>query len=209
MVKYYYENLLSNQNLTATTNIAWVADITTLRLFRDQKAYIFLCIDIHTNYIVAALISKQPITAQSIIRSLERGIKQRLKISKKKLIIHTDRGTQFSSKMYNTFTKKYKDYFNPSMARENTSTDNSVADNSHNRWNNGVHNFMVLRRGRFIGSTCFNSSKLSSISKPISTDCKSTRFSKIQENTQQNVRRRRSNKESLRNFRRCKDFPKK
>jgi hypothetical protein len=37
MVKYYYENLLSNQNLTATTNIAWVADITTLRLFRDPN----------------------------------------------------------------------------------------------------------------------------------------------------------------------------
>lgn len=57
MVKYYYENLLSNQNLTAKTNIAWVADITTLRLFRDQKAYVFLCIEIHTNYIVASLIS--------------------------------------------------------------------------------------------------------------------------------------------------------
>ena len=27
MVKYYYENLLSNQNVTAMTNIAWVADI--------------------------------------------------------------------------------------------------------------------------------------------------------------------------------------
>jgi len=75
MVKYYYENLLSNQNLIATTNIAWVADITTLMLFRDQKAYVLLCIDIYTNYIVVALISKQPITAQSIIRSLKRVIK--------------------------------------------------------------------------------------------------------------------------------------
>lgn len=56
MVKYYYENLLSNQNVTATTNIVWAADITTLRLFRGQKAFIFLCIDIHTNYIVASLI---------------------------------------------------------------------------------------------------------------------------------------------------------
>lgn len=96
---------------------------TTLKLFRDQKAYVFLCIDIHTNYIVTALI-----TAQSIIRNIKRGIEQRLKISKKKLIIHTDRGTQFSSKKYNTFTKKYKDYFNPSMSRENTPTDNSVAE---------------------------------------------------------------------------------
>ena len=48
-MKYYYENLLANQNVTAKTNIAWVADITTLKLIRDQKAYVFLCIDIHTN----------------------------------------------------------------------------------------------------------------------------------------------------------------
>ena len=68
------------------------------------------------------------ITTQSITRSLERSINQRLKTSgKKKLIIYTDRGTQFSSKSYNTFTKKYKEYFIPSMARENTLTDNSVA----------------------------------------------------------------------------------
>lgn len=129
MVKYYYENVLSNQNLTAKTNIAWVADITTLRLFRDQKAYVFLCIDIHTNYIVASLISRRMITTQSIVRSLERSINQRFKIpGEKKLIIHTDRGTQFSSKAYNTFTKEYKEYFVPSMARENTPTDNSVAE---------------------------------------------------------------------------------
>ena len=66
MVKYYYENVLSNQNLTATINITWVTDITTLRVFRDQKAYVFLCIDIHTNYIVASLIRTQVITSQRI-----------------------------------------------------------------------------------------------------------------------------------------------
>lgn len=129
MVKYYYENVLSNQNLTATTNITWVEDITTLRLFRGQKAYVFLCIDIHTNYVLASLISTRIITSQSIIRSLERAINQRLKTSdKRKLIIHSDRGTQFSSKTYNNFTKKYEKYFVPSMARENTPTDNSVAE---------------------------------------------------------------------------------
>lgn len=69
------------------------------------------------------------ITSQSIIRSLEKSINQRFRIpGKKKLIIHTDRGTQFSSKAYNTFTKKYNEYFSPSMARENTPTDNSVAE---------------------------------------------------------------------------------
>ena len=115
--------MLSNQNLTATT------DITTLRLFRGQKAYVFLCIDIHTNYVLASLISTWIITSQSIIRSLERAINRRLKTSdKRKLIIHSDRGTQFSSKTYNNFTKKYEKYFVPSTARENTPTDNSVAE---------------------------------------------------------------------------------
>jgi hypothetical protein len=30
MRKYYYENVLSNENITAKTNIAWVADIVLL-----------------------------------------------------------------------------------------------------------------------------------------------------------------------------------
>lgn len=82
--KFNYENLLSNQNVTATTNTLWAIDITTLRLFRGQKVFVFLCIDIHTNYIVVSLISKQIITIESITRSLERSINQRLKISDKK-----------------------------------------------------------------------------------------------------------------------------
>ena len=28
MVKYYYENVLANQNITAKTNVAWVGEIT-------------------------------------------------------------------------------------------------------------------------------------------------------------------------------------
>lgn len=47
---------------------------------------------------------------------------------KTKLIIHTDRGTQFSSQAYNNFTKKFQDCFVPSMSRENTPTDNAVAE---------------------------------------------------------------------------------
>ena len=43
-MKYYYENLLANQNVTAKTNIAWVADITTLKLVRNREVYVFICI---------------------------------------------------------------------------------------------------------------------------------------------------------------------
>lgn len=91
MVKYYYENLLSNQNVTAKTNVTWVADITTLKLFRNQMVYVFLCIDIHTNYIVAYFLSKKTITSQSVVRTLEKSINQRFTTpGDRKLIIHTD-----------------------------------------------------------------------------------------------------------------------
>ena len=127
--KFYYQNALASQNITAKTNIAWVADITKLELYRGQEAFVFLCVDIHTNVIVASNISKKQITAQQIVRSLNRAINKRYRFfGKKKLIIHTDRGTQFSSKTYYNFTEKHQDFFIPSMSRENTPTDNSVAE---------------------------------------------------------------------------------
>lgn len=127
--KFYYENHLFNQNQTAKPNVVWAADITTLKLFTNQKAYVFLCIDIHTNIIVASTISKTTITTDQITRTLGKAIEKRFKIPPiKKLIINTDRGTQFSSRAYNNFVEKYKNYFLPSMARENTPTDNAVAE---------------------------------------------------------------------------------
>lgn len=59
MIKYYYENLLSNQNLTAKTNVVWAADITVLNLFRDKKAYVFLCIDIFSNKILVSMFKEK------------------------------------------------------------------------------------------------------------------------------------------------------
>ena len=127
--KFYYENILANQNVTAKNNIAWVADFTTLELFRDQKIHVFLCIDIHSNLVVADIISKKVITASTVVKTLEKAIKKRCNtVSDLKLIIHTDRGTQFSSKSYNNFVQKFNKIFIPSMARENTPTDNSVAE---------------------------------------------------------------------------------
>ena len=53
-MKYYYGNLLANQNITAKTDIVWASDFTTLQVSgEDEKTLqIFLCIDLHTNYIL-------------------------------------------------------------------------------------------------------------------------------------------------------------
>lgn len=127
--KFYYENILANQNETAKNNVVWAADFTTLKLFRDQEIHVFICIDIHSNLVIAATISKKVITASTVVNILKKAINNRWnRISYPKLIIHMDRGTQFSSKCYHNFVKKFNKNFIPSMARENTPTDNSVAE---------------------------------------------------------------------------------
>jgi hypothetical protein len=52
MERFYYENKLSNQNITAKSNIAWAADGTEFELVESKKLYAFLCSDIHTNSII-------------------------------------------------------------------------------------------------------------------------------------------------------------
>lgn len=49
--KYYYENVLANENITVKTNISWVADITEIELDKQKKLHVFLCVDIHSNNI--------------------------------------------------------------------------------------------------------------------------------------------------------------
>ena len=128
-MKYYYSNLLVNQNKTEKVNVAWVGDITEIDLDQNKKIYIFLCLDIHTNKIVAQTMSKKIITAPAIVKCLIRAINKRfLILPKRKVIMHTDRGTQFSSKKYNEFVQQFEDFIEPSMSRENTPTDNAVAE---------------------------------------------------------------------------------
>jgi len=128
-MKYYYSNLLANQNKTAKAKIAWVADITEIELNQHKKLYIFLCLNIHINRIIAQTISQKTITTRAIVKYLIKAINQRFTILPKiKVIIHTDRGTQFSTKAYNNFVEQFKEIIEPSMSRENTPTDNSVAE---------------------------------------------------------------------------------
>ncbi len=106
MGKYYYENVLANQNITAKENIAWVADITEIGLDKQKKLYIFLCVDIHSNNIITSNISRKILTSSAIVKSLSKAIEKRFLAEPiQKVIVHTDRGTQFSSKTYNNFIR--------------------------------------------------------------------------------------------------------
>ena len=78
MVKFYYNNLLSNQNITARPDLVWVADIIDVELRHSKKLYIFLCIDIHTNTIIAHTISKNTIKSSAIVKALSKKLESRV-----------------------------------------------------------------------------------------------------------------------------------
>lgn len=75
--KQFYENVLANENITAKTNIAWVANITEIELYQHKKLYVFLCVDVHSNVIIANSISRKTITSSAIVRSLSKAIEKR------------------------------------------------------------------------------------------------------------------------------------
>ena len=130
--QYIYKNLLANQNKTASCDLVWVADFTEIKpMFRTL--HIFLCIDIHTNCIIANKISQYKFEAKDVIRGLESAISRRFPSypaikPEIRLIIHTDRGGQFRSGKYNEFAVKHEDLFEPSMSREGKPKDNCVME---------------------------------------------------------------------------------
>ena len=128
--RYFYQNILANQNVTAKNNVVWVADITAIKLNTDKKLFIFICIDIHTNLIISYAVSTKVFKARSIVKTLSSTIKTRLSKQRvsSKVILHTDRGSQFSSEIYHEFFQKHKNYIIASMSRDSSPKDNSVCE---------------------------------------------------------------------------------
>ena len=128
-MRYYYENILNSQNCVAQPNLVWAADFTSFKLDKTKKIHCFFCIDIYSNKIIVSIFRTRTITTTDIVRKLDLAINKRFPIQpKRKLILHTDRGTQFSNSKYNEFLKRNKDFVVGSMSRANSPKDNAVVE---------------------------------------------------------------------------------
>ena len=124
----YYENILANHNYVAKPDSVWAADITSFDLGK-RKIYVFFCIDIFSNRVLTSVFKTKKIPSSDIIKKLEDVIDKRFPIRpRREVIIHTDRGSQFTSKAYNDFVKANEGFMLPSMSRANTPKDNAVAE---------------------------------------------------------------------------------
>lgn len=54
-----------------------VIQITEIKLDKQKKLHIFLCIDIHSNNVIASSISRKTVTSNAIVKALSRAIEKR------------------------------------------------------------------------------------------------------------------------------------
>ena len=91
------ENLLNRDFSTTKINEKWVADITYIHSLRDGWTYLASVLDLHTQKIVGYSYSKHMDTSL-VLKALDNAIATQK--PDKGLIIHSDRGSQYTSKEY-------------------------------------------------------------------------------------------------------------
>jgi transposase InsO family protein len=97
-----FENKL-NQDFTSTEiNRKWCTDFTYLFLTDGSKRYNCSIIDLHERCLIASITDKH-ITADLAKRTLQKAIDSQPGIDTSKLILHSDQGSQYTSKEFTDY----------------------------------------------------------------------------------------------------------
>jgi transposase InsO family protein len=97
-----FENKL-NQDFTSTEiNRKWCTDFTYLFLTDGSKRYNCSIIDLHERCLIASITDKH-ITADLAKRTLQKAIDSQPGIDTKKLILHSDQGSQYTSREFTDY----------------------------------------------------------------------------------------------------------
>lgn len=116
------ENHLKRQFVQSAPNKAWVADITYL--WTDEGwLYLAVVIDLFSRMVVGWATSAR-IDASLVCMALQKAIAKRKPLEG--LLLHSDRGVQYTSEQYRLLTAQYG--IIQSMSRKGNCWDNSVAE---------------------------------------------------------------------------------
>lgn len=129
--KFVYPNVLDTRNAVSVPNLVWCAYTTKLFTKLKDKPntsfYLFLVIDLATSKILTYKLQAK-ILSNDVIQALEPIVSTLRTHIDHKIIIHTDQGTEFTSKEYNQFITKYQDIIEPSMSHKNVLQHNGVIE---------------------------------------------------------------------------------
>lgn len=116
-----FDNVLNGDFKANHPNQKWVTDITYMTC-KDGRLY-FSCIkDLYDNCIIAYHISNKN-DLDLVIKTLNKAFIENMPENLEGLIIHSDRGSQYRSKLYDELLRFYN--IVPSYSRKGTPTDNA------------------------------------------------------------------------------------
>ena len=100
-----FENKLNQDFRADKINTKWCTDFTYLFLTDGSKRYNCSIIDLHDRSIVASITGKK-ITAELAKQTLEKAIKSQPGMNPHKLMLHSDQGSQYTSKEFTEYCEK-------------------------------------------------------------------------------------------------------
>jgi putative transposase len=118
-------NLLNQNFKTIAPNTIWVADITYIPC-REGRLYLASVMDLYTRKIVGWQLADR-MTEDLVLTALDKAYEAQK--PNKRLIHHSDRGSQYTSEEYRKRLKKYK--MSASMSRKGNCYDNACIESFH------------------------------------------------------------------------------
>ena len=100
-----YENKLNQDFHANAINLKWCTDFTYLFLTDGSKRYNCTIIDLRDRSVISSITEKN-ITADLAKRTLEKAIHSQPGIEFGKLLLHSDQGSQYTSKEFTEFCEK-------------------------------------------------------------------------------------------------------
>lgn len=127
-----FPNLLNQNFTTDKANHIWCTDFTYLFLSDGSKRYNCTILDVYDRSVIASLNGKE-ITSELAINTLKRAIASQLKLPDG-LIIHSDQGSQYTSKEFTDFCESIN--VQQSMSRAGCPYDNAPMERYFNTLKN-------------------------------------------------------------------------
>ena len=127
-----FPNLIKQNFIAEKTNNLWCTDFTYLFLTNGSKRYNCSILDLYDRSIVASITGKS-ITSQLAIDTMKKALKSQPKIMED-LIIHSDQGSQFTSKEFTAFCSEAK--IIQSMSKAGCQYDNAPMERYYNTLKN-------------------------------------------------------------------------
>lgn len=117
-----HENLLNRDFTSLKPHQKYVTDVTQLNRINGQKYYLSPVIDLYNNEVIAYSLSKQ--NDNELVKKMI----ERLPKTENQFIIHSDQGSQYTSKMYLPLLKRIHPDVEISMSKVGCCYDNACAE---------------------------------------------------------------------------------